>query len=57
VGAPGGKDGNLQSRARTISLHCCSTSGGITHRGPIVVVVVVEKKKKKKKKKKGSARV
>jgi hypothetical protein len=48
VGAPGVASGNFQSRARTISLHGCSTSGGISNLGPIeeeeeeeVVVVVV----------------
>jgi hypothetical protein len=35
VGRPGGGSRNFQSRARTISLHGCSTSGGTSHRGPI----------------------
>jgi hypothetical protein len=35
VGTAGGTSGNFQSRARTISLHGCSTSGGTSHRGPI----------------------
>jgi hypothetical protein len=34
VGAPGAS-GNFQSRARTISLHDCSTSGRTSHRGPM----------------------
>jgi hypothetical protein len=35
VGAPSGASGNFQSRARTISLNDCSTSGGTSHRGPM----------------------
>jgi hypothetical protein len=35
VGAPGGKGGDFQSQARTLSLHGCSTSGGTSHWDPI----------------------
>jgi hypothetical protein len=36
VGAPGGAGGNFQSRASTISLKGCGTSGDVSYRGPIV---------------------
>jgi hypothetical protein len=35
VEAPGGASVNFQSRVSTISLNYCSTSGGISLRGPI----------------------
>jgi hypothetical protein len=35
LGTSGGTSGNFQIRARTISLHGCSTSGGTSHRGPV----------------------
>jgi hypothetical protein len=35
VGALGGASGNFQSRASTISLQDCGTSGGASHRSPI----------------------
>jgi hypothetical protein len=36
MGTPGGTSGNYQRRARSISLYGCSTSGGTSHRGPVV---------------------
>jgi hypothetical protein len=54
LGTPGDTSGNFQIRARTISLHGCSPSGGTSHRGPVEEKEeeVEEKERRRRKKNK-----